>query len=638
MISVSLILLLLLQLFLKQFINQTQEPVLLIAIDNSRSMVEGKDSTYLKLQLNSDLAKLKNNLQSQFEIKTLHFGSNSKITSEDPDFSQKETDLQQLLSDVENNYSNSNVGALILLSDGIFNKGANPVYASEKLGFPIYAVAFGDTTDLKDLSVQKIDHNPFAYLGNIFPAEAVIKAQQLKGKEISISLYENTVKKGEKKLKINSDNFLGTVVFTIQAEPAGVHKYTVQEEILEEEKNVRNNAQSFLVDVIDSRYKILLLASSVHPDLSAIKEAIGSNQSYELKMAFANESNENLSAYNLVIVHGYQSSQSSLLSVLRSKNIPFLILNPQVSDNIQFLKFNPVQLKQNDAEPSLNTTFSLFNLSDGLKTLLKELPAVKVPFGNYSTTNGTEMLLYQKIGVVETDHPLLLFNEVAGLKTAVFIGDGLWKWKMRDYAEHNSTELFNELISKTVQYLAVKNDKSLFRLTVPRIISENEPVLLGAEVFNKSYEVITDPEVSLILTNEANKQFSYTFSKSENIYRLNLGNLSPGEYSYEAKTNVSGQSLIKKGKFTVREMQAEKINLVANHKVLFGLSEKTKGKLIYSNELNNLAEEIKKNKVIKPITYSTHQTLSLIDMKWIFLLIILFLSAEWYFRKRYLSI
>ena len=34
-------------------------------------------------------------------------------------------------------YSNQNLGAIVLASDGIYNEGSNPVYASTRLGAPI---------------------------------------------------------------------------------------------------------------------------------------------------------------------------------------------------------------------------------------------------------------------------------------------------------------------------------------------------------------------------------------------------------------------------------------------------------------------------------------------------------------------
>jgi len=68
------------------------------------------------------------------------------------------------------------------------------------------------------------------------------------------------------------------------------------------------------------------------------------------------------------------------------------------------------------------------------------------------------------------------------------------------------------------------------------------------------------------------------------------------------------------------------------------MAKRTGGKLFYKNELEKLESELLKNDQIKPITYSQNNTTSLIDLKWLFWLILIFLSIEWYFRKRYTSI
>ena len=80
------------------------------------------------------------------------------------------------------------------------------------------------------------------------------------------------------------------------------------------------------------------------------------------------------------------------------------------------------------------------------------------------------MLFQQKIGSVETENPIYIFNELNGYKTCLFLGDGLWRWKMRDFAENGNTECFQELVSKTIQYLSVKNEKSFFRLAASHTI------------------------------------------------------------------------------------------------------------------------------------------------------------------------
>jgi hypothetical protein len=49
-----------------------------------------------------------------------------------------------------------------------------------------------------------------------------------------------------------------------------------------------------------------------------------------------------------------------------------------------------------------------------------------------------------------------------------------------------------------------------------------------------------------------------------------------------------------------------------------------------SEEIINL---IKSNDTIKPVIYSINKTESVINLKWLFALLLLLLSAEWFLRK-----
>ena len=636
--SITLITLFLLSIFLKQVKNETQNPIILFAIDNSSSMVMQKDSLEVKKDLLAKLANLKNSISKNFEVKSILFGDKTTSSSNDPNFNDKETDISNLISEIENNFSNQNIGALIIVSDGIYNKGSNPLYSAEKLNFPIYPIALGDTSEIKDVAIQKINHNQVAYLGNSFPAEVIVSAKNFKGKDAVVSLFQGQTEKAKQTVKINSDNFLATCNFTFNANTVGLLKYTVKVSVLDGEKNSLNNQQSFVVDVIDNKEKILLLATAPHPDIAAIKEAILNSTSYEVDYSLSSEFKKPIKPYSLIILHGALTNQNTIINDCKINAIPFWIINPLSAENLSGVKINSAINKFNDAESYLNNSFGLFTISDELKKFAKELPAVKTFFGNYVLGNGSNVLIKQRIGSVETENPILIFSEMSGLKNSVFIGDGLWKWRMRDFAEHTNHNLFNELITKSVQYLAVKSDKSFFRISSPKTINENEAIEIDAEVYNKSYELITEPDVTLTLSNSEGKKFNYTFGKTTNAYKLSIGLLPFGEYKYEAKVKVNGELFVKHGSLIVKEIVSEKINTVADHQLLFSMAKRTGGRLFYKNELDKLESELLKNDQIKPITYSQNNTTSLIDLKWLFWLILIFLSIEWYFRKRYTSI
>ena len=117
------------------------------------------------------------------------------------------------------------------------------------------------------------------------------------------------------------------------------------------------------------------------------------------------------------------------------------------------------------------------------------------------------------------------------------------------------------------------------------------------------------------------------------MYSLAAGQFPAGEYSYEAKVKFGDKLYTKSGIVIIKEVISEKINTVANHQLLFQLSKNSGGKLVYPNQLQQLQEAILKNDSIKSITYSHKQLTDLVNLKWIFFIILVLLSIEWFLRK-----
>jgi hypothetical protein len=185
-----------------------------------------------------------------------------------------------------------------------------------------------------------------------------------------------------------------------------------------------------------------------------------------------------------------------------------------------------------------------------------------------------------------------------------------------------------------VQYLSTKADKSFFRVYSKKIIYENESIDFTAELYNQSYELISEPDVTLVLTNEKNNRFNFTFSKKQNNYQLTAGQFPSGEYSYEANAKVGDKVYKKTGNIIIKEIISEKINTLANHALLYQLSKESGGKLVYKNDLDQLQQSILKNESIKSISYLQKQITDLINLKCLFALILALLATEWYIRKQ----
>ena len=56
--------------------------------------------------------------------------------------------------------------------------------------------------------------------------------------------------------------------------------------------------------------------------------------------------------------------------------------------------------------------------------------------------------------------------------------------------------------------------------------------------------------------------------------------------------------------------------------------------MVLPSQVSKLADLIKKNENIKTVVYEDKHYSDLVDIKWIFALILALLSAEWFIRKR----
>jgi hypothetical protein len=249
-------------------------------------------------------------------------------------------------------------------------------------------------------------------------------------------------------------------------------------------------------------------------------------------------------------------------------------------------------------------------------------------------TNVVTPFMKQKIGNLNTDFPLWVFSEQSNRKVSVFAGEGLWKWRMADFSAHGTHAIFDELIGKTIQYLSLQEERSFLRVSGPSSKPENEEIMFDAEVYNQSYELIQTPDVMLKVSDEKGTEYNYTFSKTGRSYHLNTGAKSPGEYSWIATAKVGTETYTKSGMFVVTQLMAERSVTTANHRVLFNLAESHDGKLVYPNAIQSLADIIQARDDIKPVVYNPKKLIELVQMWWIFAILLFLLTLEWFIRKR----
>jgi hypothetical protein len=627
---------------LKTTFREVEKPIIVIAQDESGSLLLGKDSAFNTTVFPEKIKKLVEELGDKYDVKLYGFGDHFREQAEFG-YKDKLTDFSALFDEVETRFSDRNLGAIIIASDGIYNQGESPVYAAERIKAPIFTIAMGDTTIHKDLILTKVVHNRIAFLGNTFPLEVVMDAHRLANSKTTLTVSKGGQILFSKPIDITTDPFTQTIPLELQASSVGLQKYTVALSVADGELNVQNNKQDIFIDVLDSREKVLIVGAGPHPDIGALKLAIESNDNYQVETYVLSEFDKPVSQYNLVILHNIPSETAAgqkLLADLTNAKIPTFYITGAQSDFRKFNNLNTgisVQVNSshaNECEAVPNKDFPLFNLSEQALNYIPKFPAALTPFGSFQSSPAVIPMINQKIGSLKTDYPLWVFSQQGERKVGIFIGEGLWKWRLHDFADHGNHDIFNELVGKTVQYLSVREDKSYFRVTAKTNFLENESVQFDAEVYNQSYELINTPKVDMDIIDENGKRFNREFTVTGNAYHLDAHQWAVGEYKYEAKVKVGEKTYTQSGNFSVSPLMIEIANSTADHQVLYNLSKRHNGEMFEANNFDQLPSILNAREDIKPVIYNPKKLIDLINLWWIFGLLLLLLSLEWFIRKR----
>ncbi len=639
-LSVSLIAFLLLGPLIKQTDKLVEKPVIILGVDNSRSLVLTADSDFYRSEFPKSVKALTEALEKKCEVKTYSFGD--KLASGfDGSFNGVKTDISSVFNEVNTRFSNRNAAAMIVASDGIYNEGTDPFYAARKISFPVYTIALGDTVLKKDILIRKVIVNKTAYKGDKFPVEVLTEMNKCSGSTAKLTLTQGTRQLETREIRAASDHAMQKVTFMLEAKDKGIVKYTLQLSDMAGEGSKMNNSASFIVEILDARQKVALICGSPHPDVTAIQKALEGSSHFEIDLLRADDLPKTYEKYDLVILHQMPSVARicDLGPLFRGKTSLLFIVGSQTDINaLNNLKLgliiNSGNFSFSESQPVVNEEFSLFSMDKKDIAVFNEFPPLQCPIGSYQFSPLTDVLFYQRFGNLTTKTPMIMFTRVADRKVGFIAGENIWRWRISDYIQKASHESFDLVVDKIAQYLSTKDDKSFFRIHMNNRISENQPVEMDAEVFNASYELINEPDINITIKDADNKTYPFVFSKTARAYYLNAGLFPIGEYTFNASVKVGNDLYQKSGKFFVEQVNVESSNLVADHNLLFRIASSHDGEMINRADIMKLADKILAREDIRPVSHFQQRMSDLIGNPWLFMLIIALLSAEWVIRKR----
>ena len=646
-VVVSFLCFLLLNPLIRSLKTLTEKPKVVLAVDNSESVADaGRPALNRTL---TGLETLRKQLTDKgLDVAVRTFGDT--VTDADLTqipFTRRTTDLSGLLSSIRSDYEGRNLTDVVLVSDGIFNQGLSPTFG--QYPFAVQTVGLGDTIPKKDIQLKGIIANRIAYLGNQFPVQAEVVSNGFQGRSATVVLRQNGKELGRQSVNFGKNDTFNQLTFQATATQKGVQHFVVEVLPQSGEFSTQNNRQDVYLDVIDGKEKVLLLALAPHPDIKALRSILERNQNYELDIRILTGTPAEATPladklYDLIILHQIPDNGgigNLLIQKYLTKNTPVLFVLGNQSALGPFNTSNSVmqvaaQPNQSDKVTGFfNPDFKQLNLDPSRLDILAKLPPLLTPYGDYRLQPGSEVVLWQQVGSVRTTKPLLALNVTSPRKTAVLAGEGLWSWRLEEYALTDKQDVVDELIQKIIQLISVKEDRRKLRVyPIRNEFVAGEKVVFETELYNDIYERVFDKPVQLEITDEKGVTRSFNYTPTAVNSRFEISRLPEGAYRFKANITLNTKAEQSSGQFVVRNLQLEALNTTADHGMLRQLAQQTGGQFYKASQTDELVRKLTAQSHPSRLT-STEEMNELINWRWLFFVVLTLAAIEWGLRKFY---
>lgn len=542
------------------------------------------------------------------------------------------TNISKALAELEEIYS-SNLTKVVLVTDGNQNVGADYEYFKPNSNISIFPVVVGDTTKYNDLYVSKANVNRYTFLNNFYPFEVTINYSGRNSESSYLNVYVDGTRVFREQLHFSKNNTSKSITGQIEATSVGYKTIRMEVEPLTSEKNKVNNTKEVAIEVIDEQTKIGLVSSILHPDIGALKKSIETNEQRSVSLVQPSISNKELDEFDFFILYQPNTAFTSVWNQIQQREIGHFIITGSQTDwtflNSVQNNFQKESYRQTeDVEAAMNEAFDAFDISN---FSTENFPPLLFQLGDLSINAPYKVLLNQKIKGSQLNTPLLFTGSSANSRFAVLQGENIWKWRAQSYQNAKNFKQFDDFISQLIRYLSDSKPKSRLRVDYNPIFDSPALAAISATYFDETYNFDSKASLTLSITDDLGQATKVPLLLNNSDYRADLSNLDAGEYYFTV--SVEGENLKKSGKFKIVAFNLENQLASSNPEKLSNFAINNNGKIYFSNQVDELIENLQSNQEFTPVQKSIKNVVSLIDFRWLLLAIALCLATEWFLRK-----
>ncbi len=684
-VFVALILLLLWQPAITVSALSSQQNMIAVVVDDSRSMAiaDSNGKTREAAAIDALENGVLSGLQSRFQTRLYRLGSGVKQTDGLMGIAPVEsaTHIGNGLKQLAAETADLPIGAILLLSDGGENStgiSADALQALQNRRLPVHTVGFGGLERAHDVELEDVSIAPSAVVNARLTATISLKQHGYAGQKATLTIRDGDKTLAVREITLSSNGTLQTEQVFFSAGGAGAKALRFAVVPLAGEENLSNNAITRPVLVSDAKRRILYVEGEPRWEFKFIRRAEEDDPTVQLVSMLRTSENkiyrqgisdpteladgfpvrpENLFGYSGIIIGSVAADyftplQQELLREYvdrRGGGVLFLGGRSALSDGgwsaSSLNELLPTFLPSGRAFQRNSATVEL--TAEGIDSPITRLlddPAKNAErwkkltyLADYqdagSPKPGSTVLVQMKAG--NRRLPLLITQNYGHGRTAIMATGGTWRWQMSEPLGDPSHDLFWQQLSR---WLVADSPGPVTASMPVRTLMDEGHVQLSAQVRDQEFQPAADARVTAHIMGPEGTNALIDLAPSRDtpgLYQAEWTAEKPGAYLAEVAAETTGSQPRQLGRDVVTFQRedgiAENFHTEQNRALLEQLASQTGGRYWEPSNLKNLPRDISYSEA----GISVRTTNELWNMPIVFFVLLALPIAEWLLRRKW---
>jgi uncharacterized membrane protein len=688
---IALVLLLLWQPAMTIAALNSQQNIIAVVVDDSRSMAiaDSGGKTREAAALGALQDGVLSGLQKRFQTRIYRLGSG--VTRVDGlnaiQATEAATHIGDGLKQLATETSDLPVGAILLLSDGGQNTagmgdsgiGVDALQALRNRRLPVHTIGFGSPEHAHDVELENVSVAANAVANARLAAAVSFTQYGYAGQKAAVTVRDGDKTVAVREVTLGANGALQTEPLFFSAGAAGAKSLQFAIEPLAGEENLKNNMMARPVLVSDAKRRILYVEGEPRWEFKFIRRAEENDPTVQLVSMLRTSENkiyrqgisdpkeladgfpvrpEDLFGYAGIIIGSIDADyftplQRELLREYvdrRGGGVLFLGGRSSLSDGgwgaSSMNELLPVFL------PAGHNTFHRNSVTVGLTTEGMDSPITRLlddPTKNAdrwkkltyladyqdagSPKPGATVLAQMNVG--HRKLPLLITQSYGHGRTAIMATGGTWRWQMSEALGDPSHDLFWQQL---LRWLVTDSPSTVSASMPTRTLIDEGHVQLSAQVRDRQFQPAGDAHVTAHIVGPAGANALVEFTPSQDtpgLYQAEWTAEKPGAYLAEVTAEPASRQSQELGRdvltFQREDGAAENFHTEQNRPLLEQLASQTGGRYWKISELKDLPRDISYSEA----GISVRSTKELWSMPIVFMLLLGLPITEWLLRRKW---